>query len=199
MKNTVKKEFSTAGFIDQFYNMSTLLKEYWLYFRLNDSAHRIQLGSVDVYPEKRNDYAYVEPFFPKRELQAVHAFYENRHDIYKDKPLPVFANVNGTYVFDMNNPDNDHVEIENVSCMNVPDVSVSLNRSCTYTGIITSIELNPNSILLTLDTANVKFICPDNIFKKLSLYGTVTLYVDEHVMPSVPRSYKYIVTDAKLL
>ena len=106
----------------------------------------------------------------------------------------MFANVTGKYVFDIDNPDKSHIEIKNVSCIDISDVSIHYSKS--YTGIVTSFERQEDFIVVTLNTTDIKFKCPINSIKAIDLTKQINISVDVYMEPDSPQtSDNYTVTE----
>ncbi len=202
-KNTIEKEFSAVGFINREEDdMDIPWNTYYVNIRLNGFVKLIRLGQVDGAFPTLNDYTSVEPFFDKHKLLEIHNLYEEQKNQHKKEPLIILANITGKYIFNLNNPDKDHIEIENASLTNpISNISlnVSLNRSYTYTGIVTSVERQENFLVITLDTTDIKFKCPFDSIKSIDLFKPISISVNEHINTQSNPRYSYTVTEVKLL
>ena len=201
-KNIIEKEFSTVALVEREEPdaCNIVWYTYYVHIRLNNSNELLTLGTLDEEtPFEDTCFTSIAPCFCKDDLLKLHVLYENKN---KDETtIPISVNVTGKYVFDLNNPDKDYVEIENVSLANIPDfnvsLNVSLNRPNTYTGIITSTERQENFIVLTLDTTDIKFECPFDSIKSIDLLKPISISVDEHIDTLSNPRYSYTVTEVK--
>ena len=190
MDNTIEKKFTTTGLIEQTYDVDTDTLVYWLFIRLNDCKKDIFLCECDTNCEKFTANKNIKSIVSNK-LKYLHMLDQNSPDMF-----PLFVNVTGKYVFDINHPDNDHIEIEDILFHNSADVSV--HRSSKYTGIITSVERHSEFVLLTMNGSNIKFTCPITKFKNFYKENPVMLYVDENMSPASSH-HTYTVTDIEIL
>lgn len=209
MNNIIKREFTTIGTID--YEAHDLVGdfEYALTICLNNVKERLYLGFFDpCRPDMNLNQKFLET--NKYYLKDKYSRYStplfndiqlrNLYNTFHKTSCPqsyIYANVTGIYVFDMDNPDNDHIEVNTVSLIDPPDVSIT--QSKTYTGIPVTINYTNNTAIITLDTTEITFSCPINTINSFDLTKPIVITVTEHITPTTPRKYSYTVTDVKQL
>lgn len=184
-KNIIEKEFSTVGLIERSESLSGIT--YSIDFNLDNSANLVQLGEIDTSPEQ---HTCVEPFFDEHKLLKIHNAFEKHkeHDVMGEPyvPLLIFANVTGKYIFNLNNRYGNRIELENISIIDSP--SVSIHHSKSYTGIVTSFERQEDLIVVTLDTTDTIFKCPIENFKAIDISKPINISVDDYMEPLAPYS-----------
>ena len=184
-KKIIEREFSTVGLIERSESFSSIT--YSIDFNLDNSANLVQLGEIDTSPEH---HTCVEPFFDEHKLLEIHNAFEKHkeHNVMREPyvPLLIFANVTGKYIFNLNNRYGDRIELENISIIGSP--SVSIHHSKSYTGIVTSFERQEDLIVVTLDTTDIMFKCPIDSFKAIDMFKPINISVDDYMEPLTPYS-----------